>query len=578
MIRTAFLTALIALAQVPFLKGYYVEPVRTNPLTLSGSVGEFRANHFHSGLDFRVGGVTGAPVYAAADGYISRITVSPGGYGNALYITHSNGTVSLYGHLDRFAPSVAKYVEEQQYRLESFRVDLVCDPVLFPVKKGQEIAKAGNSGDSAGPHLHFEIRYTDSLQSEFSADLLGHRVFSFQDNLPPEFRLIQFHEYYTGDYGTPGSRLIAGLDGQKNRVLINVPDTFYVSVDAIDRMNGTNSRMGIQKWTVELDGKVCFCYENRDLPLDKTRYINSLIQYPERARNYRSLLKTWVEPGNVLRDRILAPANGLISLPDSLTHKLTITVSDAAGNFSRREFSVRKVKSLKVLTDGFHPEASTIDSTDRTVSVINQEYGQLFFWDKENSFTADGLRISVPARALYKNIPFSAIKAAPDEWILYTADEPLHMPMCVQMNIPSSIPHSLLDKVILLRQAHTGPWQSVGGERKDSVLTAFTNAFGRFRISVDTIAPTVSASFNKGGDVRGRHAVYFTIKDECSGIDSYRVTIDGKWALFVHDGKRSRITGTLDPRRIEKGKKHNLELVVTDNRQNSTTYNTSFIW
>ncbi len=567
MIRTFLLTALIAVAQVPFQKGYYGEPVRINPLTLSGSVGEFRANHFHSGLDFRVGGVTGAPVYAAADGYISRITVAPGGYGNALYVTHPNGTVSLYGHLDRFAPSVAKYVEEQQYKLESFRVDLVCDSGLFQVKKGQEIAKAGNSGDSAGPHLHFEIRYTDSLQSEFSADLLGHKVFSFLDNLPPEFRLIQFHEYYTGRYGTPATRLITGLDGQKNRILINVPDTFYVAVDAIDRMNGTYSRMGIHKWSVELDGKECYCYENRDLPLDRTRYINSLIQYPERARNHRNLLKTWVEPGNLLRDRIQAPADGLIALPDSLTHKLTVTVTDAAGNSSRREFSVRKMKPL-----------AKPDSENLKDSVIRQEYDQLFFRDKENSFAADGLRINVPAGALYKNIPFNAVKEAPDQWILYTADEPLQLPMRVQMIIPPSIPRSLFDKVVLLRQAYSQSWQSVGGERKDTVLTAFSNAFGRFRISVDTIAPTVAASFNKGADIRGRRAVYFTIKDECSGIDSYRVTIDGKWALFVHDGKRSRITGTLDPHRIEKGKKHNLELIVTDNRKNTITFKTSFIW
>jgi murein DD-endopeptidase MepM/ murein hydrolase activator NlpD len=82
-------------------------------MSLSGNYGELRSNHFHGGIDFRVGGVVGAPIYATERGYISRITVGPSGYGNAIYITHPNGYVSVYGHMHCFADHIAKYVREK---------------------------------------------------------------------------------------------------------------------------------------------------------------------------------------------------------------------------------------------------------------------------------------------------------------------------------------------------------------------------------------------------------------------------------------------------------------------------------
>ena len=80
----------------------YFRPPLDIPLYLSGTFGELRANHFHSGIDIKTQGVEGKNVYAVADGYVSRIKVSTGGYGKALYITHPNGTVSVYGHLKKY--------------------------------------------------------------------------------------------------------------------------------------------------------------------------------------------------------------------------------------------------------------------------------------------------------------------------------------------------------------------------------------------------------------------------------------------------------------------------------------------
>jgi len=587
----ALLTALVSVfavlqAQVPSLQGYYTKPVRVEPLSLSGSMGEFRAAHFHTGLDFRVGGVAGAPVYAAAEGYISRITVSGGGYGNALQITHPNGTISLYGHLDSFSAQVAAYVEQEQYRRESFQVSLDCPAGLFPVNKGQQIGKAGNTGDSGGPHLHFEIRYRDSLyeNSPVTANLLGHGVFKPDDTLSPEFRTVRFYGFSTSEEGVPSTRLVTGLEGSNNNVTVNVPDTFFVAVEAIDRMNNTSFRMAIQTWEVFLDQEPLYRFSNQDLPLDWTRYILSLIHYPDRSRNGRSLLKTWVEPGNVLIDRMYAPTGGLFTLPDTLSHSLRIVVHDAAGNSTARTYSVRRKSGLEALVS-----PGEKDMHVPAGGLAPEEYWQHFYWDRENCFAARDIRITVPQKALYRDILFNVTREGVLEWQLHTSDDPLHLPMLVELRVPDTIPAELHEKVVVMRMQDSARdphrqaadprlWRSVGGVCTDSLVTFTTSSFGRFRIDVDTIPPVVTASFSRGTDLRGRKSLYFTIKDECSGIREYKVTMDGKWILGVHDPKRSRVTCKLDPERITRGTKHQVLLQVTDQKKNITDYQTEFLW
>jgi len=584
---TALVSAIGSLhAQTPVLSGYYVTPVRVEPLSLSGSTGEFRAAHFHTGLDFRVGGVSGAPVYAAAEGYISRITVSVGGYGNCLLVSHPNGTISLYGHLDAFSPKVAAYVEQEQYRRESFQVSLDCPPEMFPVQKGEQIGKAGNTGDSGGPHLHFEIRYQDSLYDNgmVTANLLNHGVYKLEDALPPEFRMVLFYGYSTSDDGIPVTRLITGFDGNNKQAAVNVPDTFFVAIDAIDRMNNTNFRLGVQTWEVYLDQDLVYQFSNLDLPLSWTRHILSLIHYPERSRNGRSLLKTWVEPGNVLKDRTYAPTLGLFTLSDTLTHSLRIVVHDAAGHSTRRTYAIRKNSGLEALTDRQENVVNT-----PTDGLPAEEYQQHFYWDRENSFAARDIRITVPSKALYSDMLFQASRLGMLEWQLHTPDIPLHLPMQVELRIPDTIPAALHDKVVVMRLQDNGRdphrqaadpnlWRSAGGESTDSLVTFRTNSFGRFRMDVDTIPPAVIASFSRGADLRGRSSVNFTIKDACSGIGDYKVTIDGKWIPGVHDPKRSRITCMLEPERITRGVRHQVVMQVTDQKNNITTYKTEFLW
>ncbi|HEY0611187.1 MAG TPA: M23 family metallopeptidase, partial [Chitinophaga sp.] len=89
------------LPEKEYPQGYFRNPLNI-PIVLAGNFGELRNNHFHSGMDIKTQQRENLPVHAAAEGYVSRVSVSHTGFGNALYITHPNGYTTVYAHLNRF--------------------------------------------------------------------------------------------------------------------------------------------------------------------------------------------------------------------------------------------------------------------------------------------------------------------------------------------------------------------------------------------------------------------------------------------------------------------------------------------
>ena len=134
-----------------FPQGYFVEPTDSS-LKIAGNFGEIRPNHFHAGLDVKTGGREGVNILAVADGYVSRIKISPFGYGKCLYITHPNGFVSVYAHLQRLTGKIADYLQEQQYKQESYEVEIYPEKNFLKVKQCDTIAISGNTGGSQSPH------------------------------------------------------------------------------------------------------------------------------------------------------------------------------------------------------------------------------------------------------------------------------------------------------------------------------------------------------------------------------------------------------------------------------------------
>lgn len=528
-------------------------------ISISGNYGELRSAHFHSGIDFRVGGVSGEPVYAAMGGYISRISVSPVGYGHAVYISHPNGRTTVYGHLANFSPVVAKWVEEMQYKRESFQVNLYPDSTKFPVKKGDLIGNAGNTGSSGGPHLHFEIR--DS-HSQIPLNPFTEAGYSIKDKTAPQIRRVNIYSARNVS-SVPETYLISSFDSSpKNTVAVT--DTFYIAVDAADKMEGTASSLAVTKYSYYLDNKLVYSFNPDRIPFDKGRYINSVVEYSEKQKSGRSLVKSFVEPGNGLRDKITSVNRGLFIVKDDSTHTLSVEVSDIFGNMTRWSFRVVKDPGLT-----------------SPLFVKKSENQQLMAWYLPNKYEKDGVSLSLPPGSLYRSILFEAATEKRDSrnqliWSIGNPGIPIHNK--AGLTLPLSDMGIPLEKLFVARLNDSGGTEYCGGEAKGGKIQASVSSFGRYFISADTTAPVVVPHFKNNQDLTARKSIKFTVKDDISGISEYSIFIDGKWALHNWDPKSLSLTVKLDKTRLNRGSSHSLEIIVKDNRNNTTTLKRGFIY
>lgn len=542
----------------------FIYPLKI-PMSLSGDYGELRSNHFHGGIDFRIGGVSGAEIMAAADGYVSRITVSGSGYGNGLYITHPNGYVTVYGHLNNFSNAIESYVREQQYKNKSFFVDLYPEPQMFPVKQGEYIANGGNTGSSGGPHLHFEIRDTANMQ----LNVFAHNYISIKDKAAPQIREIKFFgvddsfPFITKEY-TPATKTVyVTVNGKKKKrsepTVTLLPNKFYVGIDAIDRIDGSAARFAVEKYEVFFDGELVYRFTLGDVPFTHNRYINSLIEYSQKVKHNKMMLKAYCEPGNILKDRIECKDDGIITLPqDGKEHIVKVVVSDFSGNSSYRSLRVKRGK-----------EFAAADST-----VVEN----IAYWNIANTISAYGADIMIPAGALYNNAvvridtlsgntgSFSPI------WSIGDADIPLQLPMSVR--VEANLPDELREKALLSAVSSTGKLLGGGGEWRDGAIHTSLYSFGNYTVAVDTIPPAIITSLKDNAVVTG-NVLSFKIRDDLSGINDFKVEIDGEWVLYSWDAKTATISVNLNKCGIGPGL-HTIVVTIPDNKGNIGTLTRKF--
>lgn len=540
------------------------------PMSLSGNYGELRSNHFHSGIDFRVGGVVGAPIYAAADGYVSRISVSPTGYGNALYLTHPNGYTTVYGHMLKFADKIRRYVRDRQYESESFVQDIELGPEVFPVKKGEQIGNAGNTGSSGGPHLHFEIRETGS---NIPTNVFARGFLSIPDRTAPVFSWIDFFGWeerwgvpYTYRVGGQASgaayKAAAGFSSGAAGV-VELPRYSYVAVDATDRQEGTYAKLAVEEYKVYLDSALVFALKIGEVPIENGRYINSLIEYSQRESAGRSMIKSYVEPGNGLREKTETCNDGLIVLNDTLPHRVRVEIRDAEQNRSVRTFTVRRADSLftSAITDTL-PAGPYMD------------------WRLANVYVREGIEVVIPPLALYRSVYFEAdtlprrVTPYAPVWSLHSGEVPLHKG--VRVSMAASVPDSLASKALLVKVGRNGGLSAAGGRYEDGAVSGRITSFGRYTVAVDTDPPVIVPNIKNGEAVKS--TVSFIIRDRLSGIASYRAEIDGQWVLAELDAKTSRLSIPLEEARIRKGGRHEVVLIVKDNKDNTAVVKRTFVW
>jgi len=547
------------------------------PVLLSATFAELRDNHLHSGIDYRTQGVAGHKVYAGERGYVSRISVSPSGYGNALYIAHPNGYTTVYGHLDAFNDDITAYVKQQQYRQERFAVNLFPDSTLLSVQRGEVVAFSGNTGGSSGPHLHFEVRDTKT-EEPINPLLFG---FGVKDNIAPVIQRLAVYPIGEGStVNGSAEKLILDLEKSGNTYRIaggkrlNVVGKVAFGIDTYDQTSGSSSRCGTYSIRLWVDSALMFSQTMDRFSFDETRYINSLIDYGYYINHRIRFNRMYIEPNNQLSvyDRHLN--RGVVSFSDSASHRALVVVRDLHGNNSRLEFTFGYAPGETIHTSAF----------PNILDAFPFPFKPEGMYKKELKHAQQGLRVVIPADALYDEINFTCTVSAIPKGLysraykIHDSATPLHKAMTIEI-AADHLPARLREKALIVQIGANGRRSDVGGVYRDGVVSARSTVFGEFAIGVDTVPPRITpVNIRNGANMAGAKNMRFTIKDDFSGISSYNGWIDGQWALFEYDAKNDLLYYNFDADRLTKNTQHTIELKVSDNKGNTTTYKATFFW
>ena len=556
------LVAMGLMAQESFPK--YGSPLDI-PIYLSATFGELRPNHLHAGLDIKTQGVEGKKVYAVADGYVSRIGVSPYGYGNVLYITHYDGYTSVYAHLQRFSGEIAKYVKQYQYRNKKFASQIYPDADKFPVKKGDLIAYAGNSGGSGGPHLHFEIRHTAS-EKPVNPMYFGYKI---DDNVRP---LIQGVAVYPlGDESTlEGGIKPMYFDVTENIGRYSLKDRNFVyangevafGIRTFDQVGTSTNKNGPYLYELFLDDELAFQVEADRFSDSEPRYVNSLLDYRRYKQKKTSYVRTETDPFNKLH--MIEVRNGTVTVAEGDTVNVRFKISDYAGNSSTARFKLVGTAPVEVerpqhRRSEYFVKADGSLNSDITIDdfSISMEKGTLFRdeWIQTGQRDAKGCcsriyRFGSEELTTFK--PFT-IRIRPDEkW----ADHP---------------------RKYIAYIDNSGKVSSLGGKMKNGCMEVETRSMGEYAIKIDSVAPSVRTSnFKDGQNVSTLKSLRFKISDDMTGVETYDIYLDDVWVLGQYDAKNALLYYEIDDK-MKKGT-NNVKVVVTDGVGNKKTLNAKVVY
>ena len=552
---------------------YYDFPLRDVAGYYSANFGEMRPNHFHSGTDFKTNGVEGKPVIAVADGYVSRILQSPTGYGLALYVVHPNGTTSVYGHLSRFRKDIADYVFAERHRLKQSRVDLYCKAGQFTVKRGEEIARSGNTGSSQGPHLHFEIR--DSRTGK-TFNIIKQGIVTPKDDISPYIMKVHYIEVDTVRgvpvHSRPATYAVHKADNTTYRTAqqspIKVGRKGYFVVETSDRKNDVANTYGVYNLVEKIDGKTIFEYRNDGFTFDLSRYCNAVSYYPIQRSSRNEAMRTALLQGGTKYFYPTLVNRGVVTTTAEQTRDVEFLITDDCGNTSTLKFQIVG----KADADCFKGEI------DQEAYIVEYNHD---FADKVD----DVLSVVIPKGALYESIAMkmgrsdveikadSTVSVLSPAYTIHDADTPLQTSIGVVFSMP--IEEALQPYTAMASVAANGRLSYVGGTYRNRRFTARTSTFGTFCLVADRTAPVIRPQFTDGQDCRSRNSISFRLSDNFSGVSTYTATIDGQWVAI--DYARSRATINLSAEGITGGKSHTVQLTAKDSCGNTATWQGTII-
>lgn len=540
-------------------KGYFRNPLDL-PMDLSGNFGELRPNHYHMGLDLKTNRRENQLVYAAADGYISRIKIEPAGFGRAIYITHPNGYTTLYAHLNDFNPKLENWVKQQQYAREIWGVFLELTPDQFPVKKGDFIAYSGSTGGSQAPHLHFEIRRTQD-DMNLNPMLFG---FPLADNTTPRILRLAVYDRTKSLY-EQSPKLIpvkaAGSSYSTTPALITVASPLAsFAITAFDTHTASTNLNGIFEAQLYVDEQLITGFRMDNISYNDTRNLNAHIDYRTKASGGAWLEHLSDPPGYVNSIYKLVKGDGVINLNDQAVHAVRIVVKDAYGNTSTLAYKIQYNGAAVA------PVANT---------------GKMFYPLMLDGYETPDCEFYIGERCLYDSVHIRYSKAAntlpqgvSDVHTIGAAYIPLQESFLVR--IQPTRPLTAGEQQHTVMQWYSGSKNDVVKvEWQKTWASARFRDFGSYRLVVDDIPPVIVPSgFADGADLSKASRMVFSVTDNLGKSKNVKALLDGKWLRFTNDKGRNYIY-----RFDEKcpAGEHILTISATDEAGNVTTQTFKFL-
>lgn len=595
--------------QTSFPQGYFIMPISPGQATsLSGCFGDIRINHFHAGLDIRTGGVEGKNVYAAADGYVSRIKVMNGGYGNSVYLTHPNGLTTVYAHLKVLNDTLQHFLVSKQYEQKTWEIDIFLDSTLFKFKQREILALSGNTGGSAGPHLHFEIR-------DQQENILDPSQFGFSDltdNIKPiiesiSLKCMSADATINGNFGIFNFPVIKGKDGLYTITeKIEAKGEIGLEILTYDKANNSPFRQGVNQINLNVNQKNVYNFR-----LDKMSFSNRLdmnvhVNYEKLIKKGQKIHKCYIEDGNTFDFYKTNSRKGKFSIENE-TNLVEIRVNDSFANASVLKFNIIKdtltIRKTSFYTKGFDIKSRLQDQflkieindpenkvnnlictngkTENVVSLSNDSlFTKTFIFDL-NKTLAETIFINKDMLSLPFNVALSPEKSFINlPGLEADFKDALFRPYFVHFSVTENI-LNLHEDVIPLKNPATIVWKKtnsivypnklkvylmgskpkfIGGEWSGSNITFKTKEFGTFQTLFDFEQPIITPK------TISKDYLSFRIKDELSGIKSINCKVNQEWVLMNFEYKSGLIwSEKLDNTKPFRG---NLVLEITDNCEN----------
>lgn len=519
------------------------------PIILSGTFGELRPNHFHAGIDIKTKGTEGFKVYSIGDGYVSRIQITHGGYGKALYIKHDNGQSSVYAHLQKFSPKIEKIVKEIQYSKESYTFRTYPSKDEIRISEKELIGFSGNTGRSFGPHLHYELR--DELDRPINP--MAFKNYSVKDTIPPV--VLGLYYKLIPENSISGSN--SSFNELKLKKISNnlfISDTLKTSgpvgfgINSFDRMNNTWNKMGLSNIKTNIDGNEIFNMDLNSFSYDEWRHINTFIDYPYYKNKKIKIQKLYIEEFNPLDMYKRSLGDGVVKINETnVTYLYSVKLFDFNKNQSEILVPIQWEKQN--------------DLSNRKLDFEN-----MFKVNKDSTynFKFPGAKVSIEKNSFYTD---KIIQIFEENNLLHVDKDsiPLLKGITIKMDV-SRYNDSIRNRTYIGRIGENKKSSFVSSKKEENYVIAKVNNLGDFVIKIDSIKPNISViDISDNQWISNRKNLSIKISDNESGVKNYRGTINDKWILLEYNPMKGILTYDFNDNVNRDDVKNVLEIKIEDN-------------